>query len=249
MAEQIVLTQCRNVLDIRLGRPEKRNALTRDMYAALAAALEGAEQDADVRAVVFSGEGASFTAGNDLKDFLEVGEHAAASPVHRFLRALAKSSVPLVAAVQGNAVGIGTTMLLHCDFVVAALDASFRLPFADLGLVPEAASSLLLPRLLGVHRAASMLMLGDRMGADEAHARGLVHALAPGAEEARLLASEIAGRLAAKPAEAMRATRRLMRADQAEVLARMDAEAAIFAERLASAEFKAAAAAFFARAG
>jgi enoyl-CoA hydratase/carnithine racemase len=249
MTAHVVLSQTAHVLDIRLARPEKRNALTREMYAALADALEHAEQDADVRAVVFSGEGASFTAGNDLKDFLAEGEHAAASPVHRFLHALARSSVPLVAAVQGNAVGIGTTMLLHCDFVVAALDASFRLPFADLGLVPEAASSLLLPRLIGVHRAASMLMLGDRMGADEAHVCGLVHTLAPDAARAHALASEIAGKLAQKPAEALRATRRLMRADTAEVLARMDAEAAIFAERLASAEFKAAAAAFFARAG
>lgn len=249
MTDHVLLTRTAHVLEIRLNRPDKRNALTGAMYGAMADALVAAEGDADVHAVVFSGEGASFTAGNDLNDFLQRPAQDGPAPVYRFLQAIAGSSVPLVAAVQGNAVGIGTTMLLHCDFVVAAPDAMLRVPFADLGLVPEAASSLLLPRLLGHHRAAAMLMLGDPMGAEAAHVASLVHAIAPDAASARSVALGIAQKLAAKPAEAMRATRRLMHAETAEVIARMDMEGRVFAERLASAEFKAAAHAFFARAG
>jgi enoyl-CoA hydratase/carnithine racemase len=142
------------------------------MYAALADALRAGEEDPGVRAVLFTGAGDAFTAGNDLRDFLERPPTGEGSPVLRFLHALVESTRPLVAAVQGQAVGIGTTLLLHCDLVYAAESAVFRLPFVQLGLVPEAGSSLLLPRRIGAARAAEMLLLGESMGAEEALAAG-----------------------------------------------------------------------------
>jgi enoyl-CoA hydratase/carnithine racemase len=169
MSEHVRLERDGGLLSITLNRPARRNAITVAMYSALADAIEGAADDESLRVILIRGEGQDFTAGNDLGDFLaELPRDATDIPVWRLLRALARNTVPLVAAVHGNAVGIGTTMLFHCDFVVAEEGTRFVMPFVDLGLVPEAASSLILPRLAGRRRAARYLLLGESFGPDEA---------------------------------------------------------------------------------
>lgn len=209
------------------------------MYDALCAALAQAQADTTVRAVLVSGEGAGFSAGNDLNDFLGGMKFDGDNPIIRLLRALATFSKPLLAAVHGQTVGIGTTLLLHCDLVVAARTTVFSMPFVKLGLVPEAASSLLLPRLVGQQRAAELLLLGKPFDAATAHSMGLVNRVVEEADllgEARALAQEIA----AQPPAALLGARRLLRGDPAQVLARIDAEAKVFGERLQSEEFRAA---------
>ena len=250
MSEHVRVERGGGVLAITLDRPDRRNAITVAMYAALADAIEGAASDPDVRVITIRGEGQDFAAGNDLADFLATEARADEEiPVWRLLRLLAANQVPLVAAVHGNCVGIGTTMLLHCDLVVADDSARFSMPFVDLGLVPEAASSLLFPRLAGRRRAARYLLLAEIFGVDEAMDIGLVSHRAG----ERLLAArlgEIVDALLAKPPEAMRQTQRLLRLrDPAEILERMKLESGMFAERLVSAEVKEAIAAFFARRG
>src|SRR3954452_13261171 len=211
MSEHVRVEKSGGVLAITLARPERRNAITVAMYAALAEAVESAADDDSIRLISFQGEGQDFAAGNDLADFLSaLPRDTTDIPVWRLLRALAQCETPIVAAVQGNCVGIGTTMLLHCDLVVAEEGARFSLPFADLALVPEAASSLLLPRLAGRRRAARYLLLGEAFGVDEAMEIGLVsHRAEPGALEERL--SELIHALLAKPPEALRQTQRLLR--------------------------------------
>lgn len=232
------------VAEIVFDRPEKRNAITVAMYAALADALAAAEADCDVRVVLFRGNGGAFTAGNDLKDFLANPPDGPERPVFRFLRGLAGARKPLVAAVEGAAVGIGTTMLLHCDLVLAADTARFALPFVDLGLVPEAASSLLLPRLAGHQRAAELFFLGDPFDAATAQSIGLVGRVVPAAD---LLAAAraLAERLAAKPPQALLATKALLKSASGSVAERITEEAAVFARQLQSTELKEAVAAFF----
>lgn len=248
MSEHVRIAETGSVLGITLARPERRNAITVDMYAGLADAIEKAMADPSIRAITIRGEGQDFAAGNDLEDFLKaVPRDGEEIPVWRLLRALARCETPMIAAVHGNCVGIGTTMLLHCDLVVADPSARFSLPFVDLGLVPEAASTLLLPRLAGRRRAARYLLLGEPFGVEEAHAIGLVSHLAPAGELDEALAS-IVGALLAKPPEALRQSQRLLRhGTSAEVLERMELESAAFAERLQSDEVKSAIAAFFAR--
>ena len=169
MSEHVRVEREGAVLAITLDRPDRRNAITVAMYAALADAIEGAAGDDSVRAITIRGEGQDFAAGNDLADFLEARPSDTGEiPVWRLLRALAECEIPLIAAVHGNCVGIGTTMLLHCDLVVADPGARFSMPFVDLALVPEAASSLLLPRLAGRRRAARYLLLAEPFGAAEA---------------------------------------------------------------------------------
>lgn len=247
MSEHVRVDLASGVLSIALNRPDRRNAITVGMYAALADAIERAADDASIRLIAIRGEGQDFTAGNDLQDFLQAlprdGEDI---PVWRLLRALARNEVPLVAAVQGNAVGIGTTLLFHCDFVVAEDGARFWMPFVDLGLVPEAASSLLLPRLAGRRRAARYLLLGEPFGAKEALEIGLAsHFVESGGAQAAL--ERLVDALLSKPAEALRLTQRLLRADQSdEVLARMELENSHFSERLTSSEVRDAISAFFA---
>ena len=237
------------VLAITLARPERRNAITVDMYGALADAIAGAFEDGETRLITIRGEGQDFAAGNDLADFLQAVPRNEEIPVWRLLRALAECQIPIVAAVHGNCVGIGTTMLLHCDLVIADDSARFSMPFVDLGLVPEAASSLLFPRLAGRRCAARYLLLAESFGADEAESIGLVsHRADAGKLETKL--KEIVAALLAKPAEALRATQKLLRtAAQDEVLARMKLESTMFAERLDSAEVKEAIGAFFAKRG
>jgi enoyl-CoA hydratase/carnithine racemase len=272
MSELVRVERNGAVLAITLARPERRNAITAAMYAALAEAVESAGSDASIRLITLRGEGQDFAAGNDLGDFLtffgdtilnsgsqpEGGSRDRPDelsivspkkeiPVWRFLRALATCEVPLVAAVQGNCVGIGTTMLLHCDLVVAEEGARFSLPFVDLGLVPEAASSLLLPRLAGRRRAARYLLLGEAFGVDEAVEIGLVsHRAGPG--QLTETFGAVVAALLAKPAGALRDTQRLLRhGARDEILERMKLEGQVFAERLASTEARAAISAFFER--
>ena len=245
MSEHVRIDRNRGVLAITLARPERRNAITVDMYAALAEAFESAADDRSIRVISIAGEGQDFAAGNDLADFLGAAERSGEIPVWRFLRALAGCQIPVVAAVHGNCVGIGTTMLLHCDLVIAEEGARFSLPFVDLGLVPEAASSLLMPRLAGRRMAARYLLLCEPFGVDEAEALGLIsHRVAQGALAGAL--ASILEMLLAKPGEALRETQRLLRDGQsAEILERMALESRKFTQRLASAEVKEAITAFF----
>lgn len=250
MSEHVRVENRGPLLSITLARPERRNAITVAMYAALADAVEQATNDETIRALLFRGDGVDFAAGNDLADFLQVrpgGDEEIA--VWRFLRALVACKLPLIAAVHGNCVGIGTTMLLHCDLVVAEEGARFSLPFVDLGLVPEAASSLLLPRLAGRRLAAKYLLLAEPFGVDEALSVGLVsHRAAEGKLEQ--VVGEIIDRLLAKPPAALRETQRLLRHGSSdEIVERMRLESAIFGERLASPEVKQAIGAFFAGRG
>lgn len=248
MSEDVRIERLGDVLAITLARPERRNAITVAMYSALADAIEAAAKDKSLRAISIQGEGPDFTAGNDLHDFLSaLPRDSEDIPVWRLLRALARNKVPLVAAVQGNAVGIGTTMLLHCDLVIAEESARLSLPFVDLGLVPEAASSLLLPRLAGRRRAARYLLLGEPLGAKEALEAGLVsHVVADGELQGALVG--ILATLLAKPAEALRLTQSLLRRGTSEeMLERLELENGHFAERLKSAEVSDAIAAFFQR--
>jgi enoyl-CoA hydratase/carnithine racemase len=248
MSEHVRVERQGAVLAITLARPDRRNAITVAMYAALADAIEGAAKDGDVRVITFRGEGQDFAAGNDLADFLEAAPRLNEEiPVWRLLRALATCEIPLIAAVHGNCVGIGTTMLLHCDLVIADETALFSMPFVDLGLVPEAASSLLFPRLAGRRRAARYLLLSEPFGADEAEAIGLVsHRASSGALDEKL--EQVVATLLAKPPEALRQTQRLLRhGTRDEILERMKLESSLFAERLGSDEVKAAIAAFFQR--
>ena len=243
MSEVLRTVDADGVCELRLNRPHKRNAITLSMYEALTAALAAAEADDAVRVVLIGGEGAGFCAGNDLKDFLESPTLDAAHPALRFMHGLAGFSKPLVAAVHGRSVGIGVTLLLHCDLVVAARTAELSLPFVALGLVPELGSTLLLPRLVGATRAAGMLLLGDPLDAPAAQDCGLVSRVV---EEDALRAESraLAGRLAQQPREALLATRRLLRGDAAAVHACIDAEAQVFGALLASPAFRARVSAF-----
>jgi enoyl-CoA hydratase/carnithine racemase len=246
MSGHVRVEQGGGVLAITLARPERRNAITVAMYAALADAIEDAAGNAEVRMITLHGEGQDFAAGNDLADFLEAAPRLDEEiPVWRLLRALATCETPIVAAVHGNCVGIGTTMLLHCDLVVADDSARFSMPFVDLALVPEAASSLLFPRLAGRRRAARYLLLSESFGAEEALAIGLVsHRAAEGALDQKL--GELVSVLLAKPPEALRETQRLLRhGTREELLERMKLESSAFAERLTSSEVKRAITRFF----
>ncbi len=230
---------------IEFNRAHKKNAITSAMYAELADALEEAAADPAVRVLLLSGKPEIFTSGNDLHDFMNHPPSGTDSPVFRFLNAISHTDKPLVAAVSGAAVGVGTTMLLHCDLVYASQSARFQLPFTQLGLVPEAASSYLLPRLAGYQRAAERLLLGEFFSADEAHAMGLVNAILP---EAELLphARARAARLASLPPAAVRATKRLMNADlRGHIEERMRIEGEQFRAQLVSPEAREAFSAFF----
>jgi len=247
MSEHVLVERKGDVLAITLARPDRRNAITVAMYATLADAFESAAGDDSVRLITLRGQGQDFTAGNDLGDFMaELPRDGSDIPVWRLLRALAKNQVPVVAAVHGNAVGIGTTMLFHCDFVIAEEGTRFLMPFVDLGLVPEAASSLILPRLAGRRRAARYLLLGEPFGPEEALDFGLVSHIAP-AGQLDAIVDRVVEALRAKPAEALRLTQRLLRRGNTdELLERMELENGHFSERLTSTEVRDAISAFFA---
>ncbi len=224
------------IMRLTLNRAKKKNALSRDMYAALAGALEQAAEDTEVRVVLLAGEGDAFCAGNDVADFLQEPSFDESSPVVRFLRVLARSAKPLVAAVNGHAVGIGVTMLLHCDLAYASSTARFRLPFVNLGLCPEAASSLLLPHLIGRRRAAELLLLGEEFSAEQACQFGIVNAVLPPENLLEVTLSN-AEKLAAQPPEAVRVSRELLRRPlQQAIDEAIEEEGRAFAGRLQSPE-------------
>ncbi|KND57710.1 Enoyl-CoA hydratase [Candidatus Paraburkholderia schumanniana] len=242
---EIQIERADGVLSIVLNRPEKKNAITAAMYQEMADGLYEAEMDPAVRAVLIRGKGSTFSAGNDLDDFLNDPPKGLDAPVFQFLRRLSGFPKPVVAAVAGTAVGIGTTMLLYCDIVYASPNARFSLPFTQLGLCPEAASSLLLPRAAGYQRAAEKLLLGEAFDVDEAIGMGFVNG-AIDAGELDAYAFEKAKRLALLPASSLRVTKALMKSAQGnEVATRMEDEAAHFARMLVAPEAREAFQAFF----
>ncbi|KFA89090.1 enoyl-CoA hydratase [Archangium violaceum] len=224
------------ILSLTFNRPQKKNAFTREMYEAAARALVEADSNDAVRVVVLTGSGGAFTAGNDLKDFLEHPPTGEDSPVFRFLRALAHFSRPIVAGVDGVAVGIGTTLLLHCDYVAATERAAFSMPFVNLGLSPEGASSVLLPRVAGLALASELLMFGEPFDAPTALRAGIINQVVPEASLAETVRKRAAA-LAAKPVESLRLTKRLLREPlRATVDDALSREGALFVQRLGSAE-------------
>lgn len=245
MSEHVKSEIAGGVLTLTIARPDKKNALTNDMYGALADAIGRAESDAAIRVVLIQAQGDMFSAGNDVGEFAAqaTGTGSKEEPhVVRFLRNLAKASRPLVAAVQGRAVGVGTTMLLHCDMVILAEDALLTTPFVNLALVPEAASSLLMPARIGYVRAFEMFALGEPVSAKDALAWGLANQVVP-VGLLHVKARELAQRIAAQPVGALAATKRLMRDPQI-LTAHMDAETVQFVERLRSPEAREAFTAF-----
>jgi enoyl-CoA hydratase/carnithine racemase len=220
------------VMTITFNRLDKKNSITSTMYAAMADAVAQAAADASVRVVLFQGHESIFSAGNDIGDFLNQPPSTKESPVFRFLRGIATFEKPLLAAVAGPAVGIGTTMLFHCDLVYAGDNAAFSMPFVNLGLCPEAASSLLAPRMFGYHRAAEALLMGDPFFAEAAQEVGLVNRVVP-PTEVNGYAQAQARKLAGKPLSSLIETKRLMKGGyQQEVLAKMDEEGASFGRML-----------------
>jgi enoyl-CoA hydratase/carnithine racemase len=239
----VLITQAGGVLEVAFNRPAKKNALTGAMYAAVVDAFRHADADATIRAVLLSGTGDTFTSGNDIKDFqtrAATNELTHASP---FLDALSSLATPLVAAVNGAAVGVGTTMLAHADLVIAARSARFVMPFTSLGLVPEAASSLLFPRLVGHQRASALLLLGEALDAETARDWGLVYRVVDN-DALMGIARAVAARLAALPPEAVRQTKNLIKNGRQDVPGRIAEELVLFRERLRSPEAAEAFAAF-----
>jgi len=246
MSEQVLVTDEGGVRVIRMNRPEKKNALTQPMYAEMTRALNEASASAAIRCVMLAGGPGAFCAGSDIGDFQKRVEGGLESVTIGFLHALARNEKPLVAAVGGLAVGIGATMLLHCDYVVAAKGTNFTTPFTKLGLIPEAASSLLGPARLGHARAFAMLVMGRPLPAEDAKAAGLVNEVVDAAavEETALAAAR---EIAALPAGAVALSRKLLRGELDGVVTRIDTEAKHYQERLRSNEARAAFAAFLGR--
>jgi enoyl-CoA hydratase/carnithine racemase len=235
---------------ITLRRPEKKNAITQAMYRAISEAIDTAQANPAIRCIIMSGGPGVFTAGNDLEDFLKDGtsntDAPRASNAVKFLYSLAHNAKPVIAAVDGIAIGIGTTLLFHCDYVVASTMATFSTPFIHLGLVPEGASSLLAPRTMGHQRAFAMLIMGRTLGAEEARLAGFVNAVvAPGHVETE--ARKVAREICALPAEAVAISRKLMKLPPEDLTRRIDQEGHLFGERMRSAEAVAAFKAFFSR--
>ncbi len=229
---EILQHQDAGVLTLTFNRVERKNSINVAMYDALATAIEQAASDAATRVVVIQGHETIFSAGNDIEDFLKNQPGGMDSPVFRFLRGIATFPKPLIAAVCGPAVGIGTTLLFHCDLVYAGDNAAFSMPFVNLGLCPEAASSLLVPQMFGYHRAAEALLLGEPFMAEAALEVGLVNRVVP-PQEANALAQTQAAKLAAKPLSSLITTKRLMKGgQQEEVLKRMAEEGAHFGRML-----------------
>jgi enoyl-CoA hydratase/carnithine racemase len=242
---EIATSKDNGILTIEFNRLEKKNAITAAMYQAMADALNDAETDSEVRAILIAGKPEAFTAGNDLQDFLMNPPRDIDAPVFQFMKALSGSSKPVVAAVAGNAVGIGTTLLLHCDLVYCADNAKFSMPFTLLGLCPEFSASVLLSRVAGYARAAEKLMLGEAFGAQEAYDMGLVSKVLP-VDQLLAFAQGQAAKLVALPASSIRTTKRLMKGHDTEfVNAKMMEEIKHFSEMLRSPEAKEAMQAFF----
>ena len=247
MTEHIEIERRGAVQIIRMNRPDKKNAITRDMYAAMAAALTDADDDPQVRAHLILGVPGAFSSGNDLADFMAVATGGdGGMEVYDFLLALAKSQKPIVSGVDGIAVGIGTTINLHCDLTIATPRTEFRTPFVDLGLVPEAGSSLLAPAVLGRQQAFALLGLGEGFSAERAKAAGLIYDVVA-EDQLEAAALEAAERIAEKPPEALKIARDLMRGDREPLVARIKEEGAHFRARLKSDEARNAFVAFMNR--
>jgi len=244
MTTHIVSEVAGSVMTIRFNRPEKRNSITTEMYAAMAAACRAADTDPKVRVVVFTGTGDIFCAGNDLNDFLKWPSADPDRPVLQFMRALSTLRKPVIAAVNGAAIGIGVTLLLHCDFVYAVPNTRLQLPFVSLAIVPEFGSSLLLARMVGTRRATELLMTGESFTAEQALADGLINGILPPDHLMSSVMSK-AKALVAQPPSALRQAKALMRADIADIHARMEAESKVLAECIKSPELKEAVQAFF----
>lgn len=245
--KQVAIQISNGVMHVVFNRPERKNSLTDEMYIAIEEAIDAAASEPEVKVLLLSGAAGVFTAGNDLDGFVNQPPTDADAPVFRFLRKLAAFPKPVIAAVEGLAIGVGTTMLLHCDLVYAADNARFALPFVTLGLVPEAASSLLLPRLAGHQRAAEKLLFGDPFPVGEAQALGFVNRVLP-AGEVLSFAVERAERLALLPAGSIRGTKTLMKAktrgEGDEILGHMGQEIKLFVQRLGGPAMREAIAAF-----
>jgi enoyl-CoA hydratase/carnithine racemase len=237
MSEFIETAVQNGIQTIRIARPEKKNALNIAMYQAMHTALEEGEGSPEIRVRLILGQRGVFTAGNDIADFLEAGQRGreGLSPVMKFLRALIFSEKPIIAAVDGLAVGVGATLLLHCDLAYASPEAVFMAPFTDLGLVPEAGSSLIAPERMGYPRAFAFLVAGEPLTAEAARVAGLINAVVP-VESLEAHAMAAAAKLAAKPQQALALARRLVRGDPARIWARVEEEGRLFTERLVSDE-------------
>jgi enoyl-CoA hydratase/carnithine racemase len=245
-SRHIKIARAGAVLSIIFDRPEKKNALDGAMYFAATKALQSAGSDPSIGAILFAGTGGVFTAGNDLADFLDPDSWEGEFPAFTFIKAVASCETPLVAAIDGVAVGIGATMMLHCDLVYVAPETIFRLPFVDLGVVPEAACSLLLPRRIGMAKASEFLLLGESFGPEEAVRLGLANRILPQSELHTFAAGE-AQKLAEKPRAALAATRRLLRGENAAISARIEEEARFFTAALRLEEARAVINAFLSR--
>ncbi|WP_024576132.1 MULTISPECIES: crotonase/enoyl-CoA hydratase family protein [unclassified Afipia] len=250
MTDHVIVTDEDSARIITMRRPDKKNALTQGMYIAMADAIKSAQNDPDIRSIVISGGSGVFTASNDLEDFAKANtandDSSRPMAATQFLKALAYNEKPLIGAVDGIAVGVGTTMLFHCDYVLASTTATFSTPFIHLGLVPEAASSLLAPRVMGHQRAFSMLVMGRTVTAEEAREAGFVNVIvAPGHTEVE--ARKIAREIGSLPKDAVALTRKLLKPAREDVLRRMDEESHHFGERLKSDEARNAFSAFFSR--
>jgi enoyl-CoA hydratase/carnithine racemase len=244
---KIVIENQDGISCIMMNRPEKKNALTIAMYSAMTDSIQQAERDGRVRVILIQGAGGCFTSGNDLKDFLDSPPKDENSPVFAFMKAISRAEKPIVAAVSGLAVGIGTTMLLHCDLVYAGANTKFSMPFVNLGLCPEAGSSFLLPLLAGHRRASELLLLGESFTAEKAKEIGLVNAVCDDAEVLHY-AMEQARKLAAQPPASVRLTKALLkRANAATIETTISEEAGLLMNRLASPEAAEAFKAFFER--
>jgi len=247
MTNDVLVSKSDRVLRIVLNRPDKKNALTSAMYDTMREAIATSNDDRDVRVLFIHGQPDCFTAGNDLADFQDIERMRRDRPAMKFLETISSATKPIVAAVNGPAVGIGTTILLSCDLAYAGQSTRFQMPFASLGLNPEGTSSFALARMAGHVQAAELLLLGERFSAEHAKAIGLINAVLPDAELFAHSEAKVA-QLAAQPAAAIRATKALMRRWTAErVKEVLAAESALFSERLASPEFAEAARAFFER--
>ncbi|WP_455826949.1 enoyl-CoA hydratase-related protein [Pseudomonas graminis] len=248
MTDAILQLRDRGVLTLQLNRPDKKNALTRAMYSQLAEALEQADADADVRSVLIQGRSDCFTAGNDIADFLEQPPSDLDSPVFDFMKSLLNCRKPVIAAVAGAAVGIGTTLLLHCDLVYVSRDARLRMPFVNLGLCPEFGSSLILPRLLGHAKAAELLLLGEGFTGEQAATWGIATEALGSGEAALAKAREIAERFETLAPGAVQVSKHLMKSVDREQLRQViEEEGALFVQRLKSPEAIAALSAFITR--
>ena len=237
MTDAILLERERGLLTLRLNRPDKKNALTRAMYSQLGEALQQADNDPEINAILITGSAECFTAGNDIADFIQEPPSDLDSPVFRFMRSLLECRKPVIAGVAGAAVGIGTTLLLHCDLVYISADAKLRMPFVNLGLCPEFGSSLILPRLLGQAKAAELLLLGEAFTGEQAAAWGIATRALESGEAALAKAREVALRFETLAPEAVRISKQLMKApDQVLLRKVVEEEGKLFTQRLRSPE-------------